>query len=493
MQVKKYRGSTAREALEKIKQELGENAFVLETKRVQTKGFLGFGAETQIEISAAASGGNAKNIEVKKENNSLLTTLKLNFTENTPATPQSAGKVIEKKTDFGKEEMLQALKLRAASSNEYDSEVSALTKNKEVEKPIERVELAPTAPKVVHRRKEVSRPVLTEPNNVNVLSNLNISENPAQSTTSRELELLRAELREVKFSISAFVNRQNVLPWQNGMDLEMFDEIFESPFYEAYLDLSATGISTELAHKVIADIIPLYKKGLVRTENLAQTALLKALASFVKFESNPLQEGKPSILAVVGATGVGKTTTVAKLAARIALHEKRRVELVTLDTYRIAAVEQLKTYAEIIGAGCSVVRSVFELDAVLRRFPSDATVLIDTTGKNPHDLADQYELAEYLRASDEIRKCLTIQATTNTNDASATIKKFEMYGADCLAITKLDETTQPGAMVELAAQSNLPLVYLCMGQRVPEDLQTATPDTLVNGIFRANTQKSFIQ
>lgn len=490
MQVKKYRGSTAREALEKIKQELGENAFVLETKRVQTKGFLGFGAETQIEISAAASGVNAKTNEVKKDNGSLLTTLKLNFTENTPAAPQPAEKVVEKKAEFGKEEMLQALKLRAASANEFDEEVSALSKNREVEtKTIERVELAQTAPKVVHRRKEVARQALTETPSLN----LNLSETPSQNTTSRELELLRAELREVKFSISAFVNRQNVLPWQNGMDLEMFDEIFESPFYEAYLDLSATGISTELAHKVIADIIPLYRKGLVRTENLAQTALLKSLASFVKFETNPLQDGKPSILAVVGATGVGKTTTVAKLAARTALHERRRVELVTLDTYRIAAVEQLKTYAEIIGAGCSVVRSVLELDAVLRRFPADATVLIDTTGKNPHDLADQYELAEYLRASDEIRKCLTIQATTNANDASATIKKFEMYGADCLAITKLDETTQPGAMVELAAQSNLPLVYLCMGQRVPEDLQTATPDAFVNGIFRANTQKAFIQ
>lgn len=493
MQVKKYRGSTAREALEKIKQELGENAFVLETKRVQSKGFLGFGAETQIEISAAASGGNGKDNEVKKENNSLLTTLKLNFTENTPATPKVVESATEKKADFGKEEMLQALRQRAASANEFDKEISALSKNREAgnsfeDRNIERVEIAKTAPKVVHRRKEVARPVFAE-SSLNTLANLNLSEAPAQSTTSRELELLRAELREVKFSISAFVNRQNVLPWQNGMDLEMFDEIFESPFYEAYLDLSATGISTELAHKVIADIIPLYKKGLVRTEFLAQTALLKATASYVKFDSNPLQEGNPSVLAVVGATGVGKTTTVAKLAARIALHERRRVELVTLDTYRIAAVEQLKTYAEIIGAGCSVVRSVLELDAVLRRFPADATVLIDTTGKNPHDLADQYELAEYLRLNDEIRKCLTIQATTNANDANATIKKFEMYGADCLAITKLDETTQPGAMVELAAQSNLPLVYLCSGQRVPEDLQTATPDTFVNGIFRANSQK----
>nr|HQU85368.1 hypothetical protein [Pyrinomonadaceae bacterium] len=365
MQVKKYRGSTTREALEKIKQDLGENAFVLETKRVQTKGFLGFGAETQIEISAAASGENAlkKETPVKKEKNSPLTTLSLSFTDNTPAIPKVSEKQTEIKNDFGKEQLLQALKLRAASANEFDNEVAVLTKASSFQpKPIERVEIATTAPQVVHRRKMVSKPVFADSPatpTINTLKTpttptlkINENETTSQNTNSRELELLRAELREVKFSISAFVNRQNTLPWQNGIDLEMFDEIFESPFYEAYLDLSATGISNELAHKVIADIVPLYKKGLVRTEFLAQTALLKSLASYVKFDSNPLQEGKPSILAVIGATGVGKTTTIAKLAARIALHEKRRVELVTLDTYRIAAVEQLKTYAEIIGAGC---------------------------------------------------------------------------------------------------------------------------------------------
>ncbi len=165
------------------------------------------------------------------------------------------------------------------------------------------------------------------------------------------------------------------------------------------------------------------------------------------------------------------------------MRERRRVELVTLDTYRIAAVEQLKIYAEIIGANCHVVRSVFELDAVLRRLPSEATVLIDTTGKNPHDLADQYELADYLKGRDDISKCLAVQATTNFSDGLAAIKKFEMYGADCLTITKLDETTRPGAMVELIAEGSLPLTYICTGQRVPEDLHGATPENLAARII----------
>jgi flagellar biosynthesis protein FlhF len=186
---------------------------------------------------------------------------------------------------------------------------------------------------------------------------------------------------------------------------------------------------------------------------------------------------------MIGATGVGKTTTLAKLAASLSLIEHRRVELVTVDTYRIAAVEQLRTYAEIIGAGCHVVRSVYELDEVLRRLSPDATVLIDTTGRNPHDLADQHELSGYLHQHAEIRKCLAIQATTHPLDASASIKKYEMYGADCLAVTKMDETMRPGSLIQTIAESGLPLAYICAGQRVPEDLQIGCVESLTNQIL----------
>jgi flagellar biosynthesis protein FlhF len=195
--------------------------------------------------------------------------------------------------------------------------------------------------------------------------------------------------------------------------------------------------------------------------------------------------GAPTIITLVGPTGVGKTTTIAKLAARVALREKRRVELVTLDTYRIAAVEQLRTYAEIIGAGFHVARSMVELDAITRRLEATATVLVDTVGRNPHDLADQLEFGDYLRAREDMVKCLVLQATTHPADALAAIRKFALYGADRLVITKLDETTAPGRVVALANESKLPLLYLCAGQRVPEDMERATPDALAARVVRA--------
>jgi len=187
----------------------------------------------------------------------------------------------------------------------------------------------------------------------------------------------------------------------------------------------------------------------------------------------------------VGPTGVGKTTTIAKLAAHVALGARRRVELITLDTYRIAAVEQLKRYAEVIGAGCHVARSVDELDDLKRRYEGKAKIFIDTAGRSPNDLADQLELADYLRGSHDILKCLVLQATTHPADAMIAVKKFALFGSDQLIITKLDETTRPGAAVGTAKDSRLPLAYICAGQRVPEDIQRANPTTLAARILRA--------
>jgi flagellar biosynthesis protein FlhF len=485
MQVKKYRAATTREALEQIKQDLGEDAFVLETRRVKSGGFLGLGAQMQIEISAANPMQNAKNTAEPKQ-----TGQKLHLTESTVAAPVMS----EKKLDSEKDKLMSALFSRAEAV-EIDKKPSNTMKYGSFlgleESKFEPVEISSESPRIVHPKKEKVKPIVTEQfapvsdaPTVSLAPTTSVSaptENPTTLISNRELELLRAELREVKFSLGAFSNRQNTQQIdQTEVDFEKFGEVFDSPYFAAYLKLTNTGIPREFARRMIAEIIPMHKRGLIKHEDIASKALTTGLPSIIKFGANAFQ---PSIMALIGPTGVGKTTTIAKLAARIALREHRRVELITLDTYRIAAVEQLKIYAEIIGANCHVVRSVFELDAVLRRLPSEATVLIDTTGKNPHDLADQYELADYLKGREDISKCLAIQATTNFSDGLAAVKKFEMYGADCLTITKLDETTRPGAMVELVAEGLLPLTYLCTGQRVPEDLHGATPEALAARII----------
>jgi flagellar biosynthesis protein FlhF len=482
MNVKKYRAASTREALEQIKNDLGENALVLETKQVRTGGFLGFGSGMQIEVSAAAPVSNGNSKTVRKTTAESHPDRILNLTDDTVAAPTG----FKPANETAKNNLMAALSARAANSNGFEKE-PLVSNNSPLETPvagsafapkIEAVEISHEAPKVVHPKKDFPKQIMPGQETA--------GENSAAHSPNRELELLRAELREIKFSVNSFANRQKVNTWQTEVNLDLFDEIFESPFYETYMELTETGISAETARNIISEIIPHYRDKNIEPNDLAHTALFRAISASVEFQNDTLQTGEPTVLAIIGATGVGKTTTIAKLAARAALKERRKVELVTLDTYRIAAVEQLKTYAEIIGAGCHVVRSVLELDAVLRRMPAESFVLIDTTGKNPHDLADQYELSDYLKQHAEIRKCLAVQATVNPTDAIAGIRKFEMYGADSLVLTKLDETLRPGALLEIIGESFLPVSYLCTGQRVPEDIQIATPETLTNRILGKN-------
>ncbi|HRH45650.1 MAG TPA: hypothetical protein PKY82_28680, partial [Pyrinomonadaceae bacterium] len=442
----------------------------------------GLRSEMQIEISAAAPDKPTakKNKENPPKSNFSRHSI-LNLMDDTTAAPVTS----KQKNKVETTGVMAALSARVAASNDFDQEIpkapAILQKLSNEDQPkIESVEINPEAPRYIHPKKENIKPVRIQ---THLLAENTIENEPIQNTSNRDYELLRAEMRELKFTFNTYAHRQNLQSWQNGVDLDLFGEVFETPFYEVYMELTGSGISPELARNFVAKIIPHYKNNLLAEMSLTQTTLVRALSSMIRFEPDALKMEQSSVIAVIGATGVGKTTTVAKIAARAALQERRRVELVTLDTYRIAAVEQLKTYAEIIGAGCHVVRSILELDVVLRRLPADALVLIDTTGKSPHDLADQYELSEYLRQNNEIRKYLAIQATTHPLDTIASIKKFKMYGADSLILTKFDETIRPGATLEVLTESDLSLAYLCMGQRVPEDMQVATPETLARTII----------
>lgn len=311
---------------------------------------------------------------------------------------------------------------------------------------------------------------------------------------SRELDKLRAELRTemraMTFSLSALA-RQPVVHEGVARDAQMaFDttpEIFDSPYYETYLLLTQSGMAPALARQAVRAA---FVGGLseVRDANtVARAGLAGALPQLVRFADDPLSllpgsEGAPAASVFIGPTGVGKTTTIAKLAARVVYRMRRRVELITLDTWRIAAAEQLKTFAEIIGVGCHVARSLEELDEMVSRMSRHAVLLVDTAGRSPLDLSDGSEFCDYLRRRQDVRKFLVVPATTHPIDAEAALAHFAVYGADRLVITKLDETARPGAAVSVAASAGLPLAYLGYGQRVPEDMERATPLTFARNV-----------
>ncbi|WJW74560.1 flagellar biosynthesis protein FlhF [Thiohalobacter sp. IOR34] len=191
-----------------------------------------------------------------------------------------------------------------------------------------------------------------------------------------------------------------------------------------------------------------------------------------------LSEG--GVVALVGSTGVGKTTTVAKLAARYALrHGQRNVALITTDSYRIGAHEQLLTYGRILGMPVQVAANHEELATALKSLLDKRLVLIDTAGMSQRDLRLSEQFATLREAGIPIRSYLVMAASTQTPVLEEAVRAFGASRLDGCILTKLDEAASLGGALAVAAQQQLPLAYVGDGQRVPEDLHPARPHKLV--------------
>ena len=198
--------------------------------------------------------------------------------------------------------------------------------------------------------------------------------------------------------------------------------------------------------------------------------------------------GRCRLAALVGPTGVGKTTTIAKLAANFRLKEKRRVGLITVDTYRIAAVEQLRTYADIIDLPMHVVSTPREMRETVERMSHLDLILLDTAGRSPKDEVRIQELKAFLSEAraDEVHLVLSSVAAARTLEQTA--ERFAAVGATALVLTKLDEANGLGNVLPLVRASGLPVSYLTDGQNVPDDIQTADARRLAQMILGVDPQ-----
>ncbi len=186
--------------------------------------------------------------------------------------------------------------------------------------------------------------------------------------------------------------------------------------------------------------------------------------------------GRRRLVALVGPTGVGKTTTIAKLAANLRLREKKRVGLITVDTYRVAAVEQLRTYADIIDLPMEVVATPREMREAVARLTDLDLVLLDTAGRSPRDEVQIQELKSMLGEAQPDEVHLVLSSTASIGSLLPTVSRFSEVGATALLFTKLDEATSLGHLVKLFRKSGLPVSYLTNGQNVPDDICVARPE-----------------
>lgn len=204
-------------------------------------------------------------------------------------------------------------------------------------------------------------------------------------------------------------------------------------------------------------------------------AAAQAIEDLVPIWSPANATNRPKVLAFVGPTGAGKTTTIAKLAGKLVHEAKKKIALVTLDTYRVGAVEQLRAYADMLGCPLEVGFTPADAHRALEAHRACDVVLVDTTGRSPFDGARIRELAGFLGA-ESVESLLVIAASTSPDVAEETIERFAVTTPTGVVLTKLDETRRPGNLLQLLIEEQLPIAYLATGQEVPADLERATPE-----------------
>lgn len=263
------------------------------------------------------------------------------------------------------------------------------------------------------------------------------------------------------------------------------DEFFKENkrLSEVQNKLVSTGIDETLSYKMLQRLC----EKLTSKEMEDMPDILRRLKQFIMRQvtvAEIVENGhRPKVAIFVGPTGVGKTTTIAKLAAINAIKGKKKVALVTLDTYRIAAVEQLKVYARIIGIPVHVAGSSGDFAKTVAGIKGVDLVLVDTAGRGQKDRMHMEELGQIYSSGIPVETHLVISATAKEKDTMDIIRRYKDVKVDRLLFTKLDETTTYGGIFNAVIASGKPVSYLTTGQSVPEDIEAATSERVADLIL----------
>jgi flagellar biosynthesis protein FlhF len=287
---------------------------------------------------------------------------------------------------------------------------------------------------------------------------------PVDDPLQDELRMLRRSVEETRRALASVTREARA-----GRELQL-----PPAGAEVHARLIGRGVEPALAESLVRSALevatPVTARVLAAVKDLLGERLVPCRAPW-------LHDGR-HVIALVGPTGVGKTTTIAKLAARALLETRKRVAFVTLDTYRIGATEQLARYGEIMGAPVLVARDRGELAAALERVADAELVLVDTAGRSsPEDVARQGAL---VRTLPRVQLHLVVSAATGAYELAAVADRYRALAPDRLVLTKLDEAAGPGGILSAAARVQRPIACVTDGQRVPEDLHALTGPELVD-------------
>ncbi|BDG59371.1 flagellar biosynthesis protein FlhF [Caldinitratiruptor microaerophilus] len=419
MRVKRFLARTLPEAVSQVRAELGPEAVILHTQPVKVGGIFGLFSQKMIEVTAAVEG--------------------------LPAVPQGAWRPAGATGPAPAAE--GAAPAPAAAPAAPASAAPAEPRPDSFPTALAQAQQAPATPAEANGASGPKAPAARAP--------------------IREEDSLRAELARLSAIMGRVLDHLD-LPGAKGLD---------GAVRPVYLSLVGRGVEPEIA----AGLARRVQGRLSREKGRPLVEVARAvLADHLGLPATvQLDPGGHRVVALVGPTGVGKTTTLAKLAAHWALAKERRVAVMTADTYRIAAVEQLRTYCELIGVPLTVAQSPEDVAAGLEAHRSVDLILVDTAGRSHRNAAQMEDLERYLAALRPDETYLVLSLTASSADAEAVARAYESVGYDRLLFTKLDEATQPGPIINLRARTDKPLSYVTTGQSVPDDIEVASPDRLL--------------
>ena len=253
-------------------------------------------------------------------------------------------------------------------------------------------------------------------------------------------------------------------------------------------------MAQEVDRSIASEIIEELKRRDAPLEKIGGEDLRSHLTSIledmgVMADGDVFGSGTARIAAFIGCSGVGKTTTIAKLAVLQARQYKKRVGLITLDNYGIAAIEELRAYAKIIGIPLETAVNISELKHSINKYQDKELIIIDTPGMNPQNERLIREIEGYFEKLSDLQTHLVLSAPTKERDLIAIAEGFKKMDIHRLLFTKIDESTTCGNIVNLLIRTNIPLSFLCCGRKVPDDIEAGSIKKLVDLLLKSQCLK----
>lgn len=519
MNLKTYRAPTMAAALQEVKKDLGKDAVILHTRTYKVGAVMGLGGKNVVEITASDQASAREARQRAKQGASVAERASASVdafvpsafaTVRTRSTMAAAGSAASMRASGGAATGTAVLEAPAEASGYIEAKPVAEA----------RAEVAPLRARIVEHdvsatprsdrradqslytdtaadalRSEIAsasaglRAMPTKPS-------LSTSV-PVAPVDADALSVLQDELVSIKRLVgqvlqctrttAASVVSTNTPAGASASSVLSMGGMSD-PLFAYYMKLQESLVPNDIAESIVGLVRDELAPSELSDDAVVRQVLLRRLAERLPVVGSVPRpgmqpDGRPLTLSLIGPTGVGKTTTIAKLAALFKLRHNKRVALITSDTYRIAAVDQLRTYANIIGLPLKVAMTPTEMRSALEGLAGYDVVLIDNAGRSQHDAARLSELAAFVQASRPHETHLVLSTTVSEGVLRKTCERFGALSPTRVLFTKLDEAVQLGSLVGALARTKLPVSFVTTGQEVPDQIELASSDRLARAVL----------